>query len=111
MADSSLLLPGGPPCPSGSCSSPYPPLTAGGPNTLRLEDTTLKCLPARLDSLLTSCEFLQGLEGKGCARTPLSPLVARSDVVGIGPKRQASVREGQMSEIVLSQPSRQHREG
>lgn len=87
---------------------PLSPLTAGGPNSLRLKDTVPKCL---LDSLLTSCEFLEGLEGKGCARTPLSPLVARPDVLGIGPRRLASGREGQMPENVLSQPSSQHWEG
>lgn len=72
---------------------------------------TLKCLSPGLDSLLTSCGFLEDLKGKGCAKTPQSPLVARPDVLGIGPRRLTSGREGQMPENVLTQPSSQQPEG
>lgn len=112
MAGPTLLQPRGPPCPSGSRSIlPQSPLAVGGPNSLRLKDPLLKHLTSMLDSLLTSCEFLEGLEGKGCARTPLSPLVARQGVLWIGPRGPASGRERQMAENVLSQPSSQHPEG
>lgn len=74
--------------------TPLPSLAAGGPNSLRLRDTLPKRLTSGLDSLLTSREFLRGLEGKGCASTPLSPLVARQDVLWIGPRGAASEREG-----------------
>lgn len=90
---------------------PLFPLTTGGPNSLRLKDKVLKCLPTGLDSLLTSRGFLEELKGKGCAKTPLSPLVARPDVLGTGPRRLTSGREGQMPENVLTQPSSQQPEG
>lgn len=88
------------------------PFGSWGSNSLKLRDTLLKRLTSGLDGLLTS-EFPEGREGKGCARTPLSPLVARQGVLWIGPRGPASGRERgrQMTENVLSQPSSQHPEG